>query len=96
MIGDHAVLRLRDDGIGIAPSMLPRIFDLFTQVKESANRSEAGLGIGLALVRNMIELHGGYVQALSAGLGHGTEFVVRLPLTGNVPATCSSPQERPW
>jgi signal transduction histidine kinase len=95
-IGGQAVLRVRDTGIGIEPAMLPRIFDLFTQVKGSASRFAEGLGIGLALVRNMIELHGGHVQALSAGLGHGTEFVVRLPLTGNVPATCSSPQERPW
>jgi signal transduction histidine kinase/CheY-like chemotaxis protein len=85
-IGDQAVLRLRDMGIGIEPAMLPRIFDLFTQVNGSTSRSEAGLGIGLALVRNMIELHGGCVQAASAGLGFGTEFVVRLPLLSKLPA----------
>ena len=85
-IGDQAVLRVRDTGIGIEPAMLPRIFDLFTQVKGSASRSAEGLGIGLALVRNMIELHGGCVQAASAGLGHGTEFVVRLPLMSKLPA----------
>jgi signal transduction histidine kinase/ActR/RegA family two-component response regulator len=95
-VGNQAVLRLRDNGIGIAPSMLPRIFDLFTQANGSASRSETGLGIGLSLVRNMIELHGGCVQALSAGLGHGTEFVVRLPLLGKVPVGYSTPQERPW
>jgi signal transduction histidine kinase/ActR/RegA family two-component response regulator len=95
-IGDQAVLRLRDNGIGIAPTVLPRIFDLFSQVNGSASRSQHGLGIGLALVRNMIELHGGYVQAVSAGLGHGTEFVVRLPLLGKVPAGYSTPPERPW
>ena len=67
--------------------MLPTIFDLFTQVKGSTSRFAEGLGIGLALVRNMIELHGGCVQAASAGLGHGTEFVVRLPLlAGRSPA----------
>ena len=85
-IGDQAVLRVRDTGIGIEPAMLPRIFDLFTQVQGSTNRSENGLGIGLALVRNMIELHGGCVEAASAGLGHGTEFIVRLPLLRKMPA----------
>jgi CheY-like chemotaxis protein len=94
-VGDQAVLRLRDNGIGIAPSMLPRIFDLFSQVKGSASRSEAGLGIGLALVRNMIELHGGYVHAASAGLGHGAEFVVRLPLMQSASAGTSLPQHGP-
>ena len=78
--GDQAILRVRDTGVGIAPAMLPRIFDLFTQVPGCENRSEGGLGIGLSLVRNLIELHGGRVQATSAGLGHGSEFVVRLPL----------------
>jgi signal transduction histidine kinase/ActR/RegA family two-component response regulator len=82
--GDQAILS--DTGIGIEPAMLPRIFDLFTQVKDSTSRSEEGLGIGLALVRNMIELHGGCVQAESAGLGHGSEFVVRLPLLSRMPA----------
>jgi signal transduction histidine kinase/CheY-like chemotaxis protein len=85
-IGDQAVLRVRDTGIGIEPAMLPRIFDLFTQVNGSTARSDGGMGIGLALVRNMIELHGGCVQAASAGLGFGTEFVVRLPLICKPPA----------
>ena len=84
--GDQAILRVSDTGIGIEPAMLPRIFDLFTQVKDSTGRSEEGMGIGLALVRNMIELHGGCVQAASAGLGHGSEFVVRLPLLSKMPA----------
>jgi signal transduction histidine kinase/ActR/RegA family two-component response regulator len=78
---DQAILRVRDTGIGIAPAILPTIFDLFTQVRGHENRSEGGLGIGLSLVRNMIELHGGRVQALSAGLGQGSEFAVRLPLS---------------
>ncbi len=82
--GDEAVVRVSDTGIGIEPGMLPTIFDLFAQVKSSTSRSAEGLGIGLALVRNMIELHGGCVQAASAGLGYGTEFVVRLPLLRKV------------
>ncbi len=78
--GDQAILRVRDSGIGIEPGMLPRIFDLFIQARGSESRSEGGLGIGLNLVRNLIEMHGGSVQATSAGIGHGSEFVVRLPL----------------
>jgi CheY-like chemotaxis protein len=95
VIGDQAVLRVRDTGIGIEPTLLPRIFDLFTQVQGSASRFGEGLGIGLALVRNMIELHGGCVQAASAGLGLGTEFVVRLPLLSNVPAANPAVHDSP-
>jgi signal transduction histidine kinase/CheY-like chemotaxis protein len=94
-IGDQAVLRVRDAGIGIEPAMLPRIFDLFSQAKSSASRFGEGLGIGLALVRNMIELHGGCVQAASAGLGLGTEFVVRLPLLRKTPADCPGAHDTP-
>jgi signal transduction histidine kinase len=78
--GDHAVLRVRDTGLGIAAAMLPRVFDLFTQVPGQENRSEGGLGIGLSVVRSLVERHGGVVQAHSAGLGQGSEFVVLLPL----------------
>jgi signal transduction histidine kinase len=95
--GDQAILRVSDTGVGIAPAMLPTIFDLFTQVPGNEDRSEGGLGIGLSLVRNLIELHGGRVQARSAGLGHGSEFVVRLPLsrTGHppTPTTARIPEE---
>jgi signal transduction histidine kinase/ActR/RegA family two-component response regulator len=94
-IGDQAVLRVRDAGIGIEPAMLPRIFDLFSQAKSSASRFGEGLGIGLALVRNMIELHGGCVQAASAGLGLGTEFVIRLPLLRKTPASCPAAHDTP-
>jgi signal transduction histidine kinase/CheY-like chemotaxis protein len=94
-IGDQAVLRVRDTGIGIEPALLPRIFDLFTQVKGSASRFGEGLGIGLALVRNMIELHGGRVQAASAGLGLGTEFVFSLPLLSKLPAEIPAALEVP-
>jgi PAS domain S-box-containing protein len=76
---DDVVLRVRDTGIGIAPEMLPRVFDLFTQETRSLDRSQGGLGIGLTLVRKIVELHGGRVEAFSGGKGHGTEFVVRLP-----------------
>ncbi len=89
--GDQAILRVRDTGIGIAQAMLPTVFDLFTQVRGNENRSEGGLGIGLSLVRTMIELHGGHVQAMSEGLGHGSEFVVRLPLSRTgLPQTTSA------
>ena len=76
--GNSAVLRVRDNGVGIAPQLLPRIFDLFTQADRSLDRSQGGLGIGLCLVQRLVELHGGSVSAHSV-LGQGSEFVVRLP-----------------
>lgn len=82
--GDEVLIRVRDRGIGITADMLPHVFDLFTQADSSLDRSQGGLGIGLALVRNLVELHGGRVEAHSAGQGQGSEFVVRLPI---VPAT---------
>ncbi len=75
-----AVIRVRDTGIGIAADMLPRIFDMFMQVDTSLERTHSGLGIGLTLVRELVELHGGTLEAHSAGIGQGSEFVVRLPL----------------
>lgn len=78
--GDHAVVRVTDTGIGIDPPMLPHVFDLFRQVERSALRSQGGLGIGLALVKRLVELHGGDVTAHSGGEGLGAQFVVRLPL----------------
>jgi PAS domain S-box-containing protein len=78
--GDHATVRVSDTGIGMSPSLLPKVFDLFVQGDTSLDRSKSGLGIGLALVRKLVELHGGEVQATSAGAGQGSEFVVRLPL----------------
>jgi signal transduction histidine kinase len=77
--GREVVIRVRDTGMGIPPEMLPAIFDLFTQVDRSLDRSQGGLGIGLTLVRSLVELHGGSVQAVSAGLKQGSEFIVRLP-----------------
>ena len=75
----EVVFRVRDNGIGILPELLPRMFDLFTQGDRSLDRSEGGLGIGLTLVRSLAELHGGTVAAMSDGPGKGSEFVVRLP-----------------
>ena len=83
---DRAVLRVRDTGIGIAPELLPRIFDLFSQAERSLDRSQGGLGIGLCLVHRLVELHGGTVEAHSS-LGQGSEFIVRLPvMLATVPA----------
>lgn len=76
----EAVITVRDNGIGIPEEMLPRIFDLFTQVKRPPGRTRAGLGIGLALVRSLVNLHGGAVDAESEGVGRGSAFTVRLPL----------------
>jgi len=76
-----AVISVRDNGIGIPASMLPRVFDLFVQVDDTYDQAQGGLGIGLSLVRSLIELHGGEVEARSAGAGRGSEFTVRLPLS---------------
>ncbi|MEY3289358.1 MAG: hypothetical protein RLZZ419_1600 [Pseudomonadota bacterium] len=78
--GDEAVIEVQDNGIGIDPDILPQIFELFIQVDHSLARSQGGLGIGLTLVRQLIEIHGGTVTAKSAGLGHGSLFTVRLPV----------------
>lgn len=78
--GSELFLRVLDTGIGVACDMLTRIFDLFVQVDNSSTRSQGGLGIGLTLVKNLVEMHGGEITATSAGLGQGSEFVVRLPM----------------
>lgn len=75
----QAIVRVRDSGIGMAPETLPHIFDLFRQGNEDDPRSREGLGVGLALVRSIVEAHGGSVTAASAGSGQGSEFTVRLP-----------------
>jgi PAS domain S-box-containing protein len=79
----YVVIRVRDTGIGISASQLSSIFDMFTQVDTSLERTRSGLGIGLTLAKNLVELHGGTLEAHSAGLGQGSEFVVRLPLASN-------------
>ena len=88
--GEEAVMRVRDTGVGIAPEILPRIFDLFTQAERSLDRSQGGLGIGLALVQRLVEMHGGTVAA-SSTLGQGSEFVVRLPVVSPPQPQASSP-----
>ena len=75
----HAIVRVQDNGVGIPPEMLNEVFDMFTQVNRTLDRSQGGLGIGLSLVRRLTELHGGDVSAESAGLGHGSTFTVRIP-----------------
>jgi PAS domain S-box-containing protein len=76
----EAVVSVRDTGIGIPPNVLPKVFDMFMQVDRSTNRSQGGLGIGLTLVRSLVELHEGTVSVQSEGPGAGSEFIVRLPL----------------
>jgi CheY-like chemotaxis protein len=78
-VGAEALLRVRDSGVGIAPDLMPRIFTLFTQAERSSARSQGGLGIGLALVQRLVEMHEGRVDVTST-LGRGSEFVVRLPV----------------
>jgi PAS domain S-box-containing protein len=78
--GDEVLLRVEDTGIGIAPDVLPRIFDLFTQERQARDMVPGGLGIGLTIVKELVELHGGNVQARSPGAGKGAEFTVRLPV----------------
>ena len=78
--GGEAAIRVADDGVGIAPERIGTIFELFAQAENAIGRAQGGMGIGLALVRNLVELHGGTVTAASDGLGRGSEFVVRLPL----------------
>ncbi|HSC08751.1 MAG TPA: ATP-binding protein, partial [Steroidobacteraceae bacterium] len=77
---EEAVISVRDEGAGIDPQMLPQVFDLFLQADQSLDRSQGGLGIGLTIVKRIVELHGGRVEARSDGLGHGSEFTVILPL----------------
>jgi CheY-like chemotaxis protein len=77
--GDDAVIRVRDSGIGIHPEMLPRVFEMFRQADGTGGRSRGGLGIGLSLVKRILDIHGGTITAASEGLGHGSEFIVRLP-----------------
>jgi len=78
--GSDAVVRVRDSGIGLAPDQLIRVFDMFAQVDASGERGQGGLGVGLALSRTLVQLHGGRIEAHSEGLGKGSEFTVRLPV----------------
>jgi signal transduction histidine kinase/DNA-binding NarL/FixJ family response regulator len=89
--GVEAVVRVRDTGVGIPPDMLAAVFDLFIQADRSLERSQGGLGVGLTLVKRLVEKHGGRVEALSAGLGKGSEFVVRIPIQESPPADSPTP-----
>jgi PAS domain S-box-containing protein len=92
--GALAILSVRDDGIGISPDMLPHVFELFVQADHAAAKAAGGLGVGLTLVKNLVQMHGGTVEACSAGLGKGCEFVVSLPLlVGGEPALHPTSQE---
>jgi CheY-like chemotaxis protein/anti-sigma regulatory factor (Ser/Thr protein kinase) len=82
------VIRVIDTGVGIQPEMLSKVFDLFTQVERTVDRAQGGLGVGLALVRHLVQMHGGRVEAHSDGAGTGSEFIVRLPL---VSEGCDTP-----
>src|SRR5262249_42402640 len=82
--GQQAIVRVKDSGIGVRSDMLPRIFDLFVQSDRALDRAQGGLGIGLTLVRKLVEMHGGTVAGFSDGVGKGSEFVVRLPVVPEV------------
>jgi PAS domain S-box-containing protein len=84
--GNEAVLTVRDNGLGIPADMLPQVFEMFAQVDRTLKRAQGGLGIGLALARSLVELHGGGIEAKSSGLNQGSEFVVRIPLSSRAPA----------
>ena len=101
--GNGAVIRVRDQGMGMDPRLLPHVFDLFTQGARGLDRRQGGLGIGLTLARRLTQLHGGSIEARSEGVGKGSEFIVRLPCIGLVrsveaapppPATMDAPGRR--
>jgi signal transduction histidine kinase/ActR/RegA family two-component response regulator len=89
--GDQVIVRVRDTGIGISADMLPRVFDLFAQERQGVERSQGGLGLGLSIVRSLTQMHGGAASAHSEGLGHGSEFVIRLPGSGAGDQPASAP-----
>jgi PAS domain S-box-containing protein len=86
----HAVLRVRDTGVGIAPDLLPRVFDLFVQSERGLDRRDGGMGLGLAIVRQLVEAHGGGAEVYSDGPDCGTEIIIRLPLVDRVAASAGA------
>jgi len=90
--GAEVVVRVKDTGVGIPAEKLPRLFEMFFQIDRSLERSQGGLGIGLSIVRRLVELHGGRVEARSEGVGKGSEFIVRLPVLVEQPKS-AEPQE---
>ncbi len=89
--GGDAVISVTDQGVGITPEMLAQVFELFSQGERAPDRAQGGLGIGLSLVKNLVEMHGGSVGAVSAGLGKGSKFMVRLPTVSAEPAALTTP-----
>lgn len=94
-VGGSAALTVRDSGVGLPEDMIARVFDMFAQVNRSLDRAQGGLGIGLALVKSLVDLHGGRVSAASAGLGQGSRFTIELPLAAqhSAPAPAPAPLE---
>jgi two-component system CheB/CheR fusion protein len=88
--GDEALVAVRDTGVGIAPEQLPRVFEMFAQVQREGARGVGGLGIGLTMARSLVDLHGGSIGVASEGPGHGSEFMVRLPLAPPAPGALGS------
>ena len=91
---DSAVLTVRDTGVGIDPEILPQLFTMFFQTNEPAKTVKTGLGVGLAVVKVLVELHGGTIEAHSEGEGKGAEFTVRLPMPANMPESARSQGRR--
>ncbi|HEY5801700.1 MAG TPA: ATP-binding protein [Burkholderiaceae bacterium] len=89
-----AVLTVRDSGVGMSPELLPKVFDLFVQGADSMARTQGGLGIGLTLVRQLVQLHGGSVEAASDGVGKGSKFIVRLPLATQQTVSAPEPERK--
>jgi PAS domain S-box-containing protein len=89
-VGDDVVIVVRDTGVGIDPEMLPRVFHMFVQERQTLERSQGGLGLGLAIVRSLVELHGGTVAARSEGRGRGSELTIRLPAARPMPASVTT------
>jgi PAS domain S-box-containing protein len=89
--GSDAVIRVRDYGIGISPDQMSRIFDMFTQLDHSLDHGQGGLGVGLSLSKQLVNLHGGSLEANSEGLGKGSEFVVRIPIAADPPPEAAKP-----
>lgn len=93
--GSEVMVRVTDNGTGIEPELLPRIFDLFVQASRTLDRKHGGLGIGLTLVQRILKLHGGTIEARSEGLGHGSQFIVRLPVITTAPASRTAAPAKP-